>query len=89
MIDSLYKAFRKLILPKYPWIEDIVWTSKYHGGGQQYFRLEVYPYKEWIKNSSYSETETALYELEQESMTLFRMIRHEPNQFFDGAIFGE
>lgn len=40
MVKSLYTVVRKVILPKYPWIKDFVWTSHY-SEGTNYYSLEL------------------------------------------------
>lgn len=84
MIHSLTKAFRRLIAPKYDWIDDFYWKHvKY--AGSNYYTLIVYVNNSIVVGNTYSQVESILNELEEDTLMLFRMIKFEPDDFFDGV----
>ena len=80
MIDTLYKVVRKVIVPHYPWIKDVVWTSNYYGG-TRYYALELIVDNDFY--SKYSDTSHMYHKLFNDCKMLFRMTGPEENEFFD------
>jgi hypothetical protein len=82
MIDLLYNVVRKVIVPKYPWIKDIVWTSNYFGGSK-YYSLELTVSDDFY----FKQTGFSYDKLYDEVKMLFRLIGPDENEFFDDVRF--
>lgn len=77
----LYRLIDKIIIPKYPWIEDFVWVSRYYAG-TQYYDLEVY-----VDPKTYPELpDNESTKLEKDLISLFRAVGPPAGVFFGGVI---
>lgn len=79
----LYKLIEKIIVPKYPWIKDFKWTTRFYAG-TQYYGLEVY-----VDPESYSTAEDMERELHKDVITLFRSVGPPSGVFFDSVTIYE
>lgn len=75
----LYKLIEKIIVPKYAWIKDFKWTTRFYAG-TQYYGLEVY-----VDPESYSTAEDMERELQKDVITLFRSVGPPSGVFFDSV----
>jgi hypothetical protein len=82
MIDLLYNVVRRVIVPKYPWIKDFVWTSTYFGGSQ-YYSLELKVSDDFY----FKQTGFSYDKLYDEVKMLFRLIGPDDGVFFDDVRF--
>lgn len=74
----LYTLIRKIIMPKYPWIEDFVWTSRYYAGSQ-YYNLDVYVDRKSYKNLP----DRVQRDIQEDVITLFRSVGPPSGVYFD------
>ena len=79
-IKNLYQIVKRLILPKFPWITDFVWSSFYLDG-ITYWTLEITPSKEFEESEVFMDGHEVA--VEDEMKSLFSMMGPEPNQKFD------
>jgi hypothetical protein len=82
MTNKLYLVIRRVILPKYPWIKDFVWTSNYYGGSK-YYSLELTVSEDFY----YKQTGFSYDKLYDEVKMLFRLIGPDENELFDDVRF--
>jgi len=78
-VKSLYYIVRKVIEPKYPWIDDFTWTQ-FYDGGYEYYSLEIIPKKEFQEASIFVDRYEV--EIEDEMKSLFNMLGPEGHQKF-------
>lgn len=83
IVDTLYKVVRKVIVPKYPWINDFVWT--YHSsGGRKYYSLEVtVDYDLYMYRADTREMYDKLY---KDTKMLFKLIGPDDDKIFDDVV---
>jgi hypothetical protein len=82
-IKNLYQIVERLILPRFPWITDFVWSTHYHDG-ITYWTLEITPSKEFVDSEVFMDRHEVA--VEDEMKSLFSMMGPEPNQMFDRVI---
>lgn len=70
---------RKVIEPKYPWIDDFVWTQFFHDG-YEYYSLEITPKEGFRKNNIFVDKYEV--EIEKQMSSLFVMLGPEEHQKF-------
>ena len=78
-IKLLYHIVRKVIEPKYPWIDDFVWTQFFHAGFE-YYSLEITPKEEFRKSEIFVDKYKT--QIENEMKSLFAMLGPEAHQKF-------
>ena len=79
----LYKLIDKVIIPKYPWIKEFNWTTRFYGG-IQYYGLEIY-----VDPENYSIAEDMERELEKDVITLFRSVGPPSGVYFGNVTIYE
>lgn len=82
-IKSLYYIVRKVIVPKYPWIDDVVWTQSYYDGYENY-TLEITPKEGFRESEVYVDKYET--EIENEMKSLFKMLNPLEYQRFDRVV---
>jgi hypothetical protein len=65
-------------MPKYPWIDDFVWTTRFYAG-TQYYGLEVYVDREYYKNLP----DSVELDIQKDVTTLFKSVGPPPGVYFD------
>lgn len=83
MVKSLYYIVRKVIVPKYPWIDDVVWTQSYYDGAENY-TLEITPKEGFRESEVYVDKYET--EIEDEMKSLFKMLNPLEYQRFDRVV---
>ena len=78
-IKLLYHVVRKVIEPKYPWIDDFVWTQ-FFDDGYEYYSLEITPEEGFIKDKIFIDRYEV--EIENQMKSLFEMLGPESHQKF-------
>jgi hypothetical protein len=74
----LYGLIRKIIMPKYPWIDDFVWTTRFYAGSQ-YYNLEI-----WVDPKSYGNLPDRVErDIQEDVTTLFRSVGPPSGVYFD------
>lgn len=78
-IKKLYYIVKKLILPKFPWIEDFVWLQ-FYSEGVEYYSLEITANKEFAEQQVFMNKHEV--EVEEEMKSLFNMLGPDNHQKF-------
>jgi len=79
-IKSLNNVTRKILLPKFPWIEDFEWKF-FTYDGYNYYTLEVIPEMEFTKSQIFMDRFEV--EIEDEIKSLFQMLAPATNEKFN------
>lgn len=82
-VKSLYYIVRKVIVPKYPWIDDVVWTKSYYDGYENY-TLEIWPKEGFRESEFYVDVLESV--IEDEMKSLFKMLNPLEYQRFDDVV---
>lgn len=79
----LYKLIEKVIIPKYPWIKDFKWVTRFYAG-TQYFGLEIY-----VDPGFYGLAADMESKIEKDVQSLFRAVGPPSGVFFDSVTIFE